>query len=64
MLNNIFGHVLNILSFIGKIILWLIGFMAESVMFLAMFICGMLGFSVFLLFLAFMLGSCLVAIAL
>lgn len=64
MLNNIFGHVLNILSFIGKILLKLLGLVAEGIMFIAMFICGALGFGVFLIFLVFMLVACMIAIAL
>ena len=64
MLNNIVSHVLNILSFIGKILLKLLGLSVEGIMFIAMAICGLLGFSVFFLFLAFMLIACLGAIAL
>lgn len=64
MLKNIFGHVLNILAFIGQILIKLTGLAAEGVMTISMFICGALGFGVFFLFLAFMLVSCMVAIAL
>jgi len=64
MLANIFGHMLTILSFIGQIIIKLTGLMAEGIMTISMFICGALGFGVFLLFLVFMLIACFIAVAL
>lgn len=64
MLNNILKYIIEIFAFIGQIGLRLFGLACEGIMFLAMFICGALGFGVFVLFLGFMILSCLIALGL
>lgn len=64
MLKNILLYVVGIINFMvwctGKA--FILAF--DSLMFCALFICGALGFGVFILFLLFMLGACGVALGL
>jgi hypothetical protein len=62
MLNNIIQYILDTFYYIFRACLFLIGLTCEGVMFLAMFICGTIGFSIFLLFLGFMLSVCCIAL--
>lgn len=64
MLNNIIKHIINIFSFAGQGIIWLLNASYSLVMFLAMAICGAIGFCVFIMFLGFMLIAVMSALAL
>jgi hypothetical protein len=64
MLNNIITYVLEIINYLGRACAFILGLLAEGIMFLTMFICGALGFGVFILFLLFMLTACFIAVLL
>jgi len=64
MLSNIIRYMLEIINFAGRVMVWLFGAVCESIMFVALFVCGALGFGVFILFMLFMLAACVVAILL
>ena len=62
--SNIFNYILIIFNFILKILLWIFTGIFSLIMFLSMLICGIMGFGVFLLFMAFMLYACGIALLL